>query len=393
MSTTKRKLAKRGKSGVPAGYTAVLADVKRLIAESRHRALATVNRELVALYWQIGHIIVQQQQTANWGDAVVEQLSQDLRLAFPDFAGLTSDNMWRMRKFYISCHDIDRWLSGNTIAPTMLAAHSPAGKLGTVCPEKPSRKHDHLATSTLPPPDREIVGTLSPQVRNAELKRVIESLSWSHHRMILGVSERPDERYFYLTMTVRERWSVRALRRQIDSALFLRYMSVKRDPEKCLPDDAESGDLLPFKDHCVLECRRLPQVRDTAQSPREYSRESLGAYPPRRCSPEGQEQRRCSHLRQTVQRRCASAYQVTPCEPVTAGSRLESQGQPEIDIREKDHLRPSVPPRGLLLDDTSLAALTGRAATVRVSSDHLTISASPTCNTKALPAELGSALP
>lgn len=63
-----------GKSVLPRrGYAAVLADVKRLIADSRHRAIATVNRELVYLYWQIGRIIVQQQDTAHWGDAVVER--------------------------------------------------------------------------------------------------------------------------------------------------------------------------------------------------------------------------------------------------------------------------------------------------------------------------------
>ena len=61
------------------------------------------------------------------------------------------------------------------------------------------------------------------------------------------------EHYFYMTMSVRERWSVRELRRQIDAALFERYMSVKRDPEKCLPTNAESGDLMPFKDHYILE--------------------------------------------------------------------------------------------------------------------------------------------
>ncbi len=71
--------------------------------------------------------------------------------------------------------------------------------------------------------------------------------------MIVGAVESPAERYFYMAMSVRERWSVRELRRQIDSALFLRYMSVKREPEKCLPDEAESGELLPFKDHYVLE--------------------------------------------------------------------------------------------------------------------------------------------
>jgi hypothetical protein len=65
MSKARREVAKRSKAGVPAGYTAVLADVKRLIAESRHRALATVNRELVGLYWRIGRIIVRQQEQAT----------------------------------------------------------------------------------------------------------------------------------------------------------------------------------------------------------------------------------------------------------------------------------------------------------------------------------------
>jgi len=54
MSSPKREVRKRSQARVPSGYAAVLADVKQLIAESRHRALATVNRELVCLYWHIG---------------------------------------------------------------------------------------------------------------------------------------------------------------------------------------------------------------------------------------------------------------------------------------------------------------------------------------------------
>lgn len=238
---------------LPHDYAAVLSDLKQLIAAARRRALATVNRELVGLYWQVGRTIVERQQQAEWGDGVVEQLSQDLRLAFPDFAGLTSDNLWRMRKFYISCEDVDRWLNGPVTAPALLRGVFPGGKLGTVCPEKPSGKQGRQVASAPASPDWENVGTLSPQIRNAELRRLVESLSWSHHRTILGAAERPDERYFYLAMAVRERWSVRELRRQIDSALFLRYVSVKSKPENCLPDDTESGDLLPFKDHYILE--------------------------------------------------------------------------------------------------------------------------------------------
>ena len=82
---------------------------------------------------------------------------------------------------------------------------------------------------------------------------LILSVSWTHHTILMGALDSVPPLFFYLSMSVRERWSVRELRRQIDAALFERYVSVKRDPEKCLPSEAEQGDLLPFKDHYVLE--------------------------------------------------------------------------------------------------------------------------------------------
>lgn len=267
MNNPKREVRTRSKASVPSGYTAVLADLKRLIADSRHRALATVNRELVALYWQIGQIIVQQQETANWGDAVVEQLSADLRAAFPDMKGLTKDNLFRMRKFCLACGEIDDWLrAANTddsdkpkvaTARRQLTGKSVAiKKLGAAPPQL--QNDDAIAAvrsnlSRTAGPRAVIVGAPPPQLQSAELNHVLRSLSWTRLTMIVGAVDSPAERYFYLAMAVRERWSVRELRRQIDSALFLRYMSVRRDPEKCLPADAEQGDLLPFKDHYVLE--------------------------------------------------------------------------------------------------------------------------------------------
>ena len=65
------------------GYSAVLAEVVGRIASARHRALFAANAELVGLYWEIGRIIVRQQEAARWGDAVVERLSEDLRSAYP----------------------------------------------------------------------------------------------------------------------------------------------------------------------------------------------------------------------------------------------------------------------------------------------------------------------
>lgn len=209
-------------------YISVLTNLTQLIADSRYRALATVNRELLFLYWQIGRVIVQQQEIANWGDSIVERLSKDLRLAFPDMKGLSLPNVWKMRQFFLVVRSLDAWLADtklSTVARVLKADESPSPFLST----------------------------LSREIQHPELPRLMMSLSWSHHTGIFTATDSPAEHYFYMTMAVRERWSVRELRRQIDAALFERYTSVKRDPEQCLPTDAEYGDLMLFKDHYILE--------------------------------------------------------------------------------------------------------------------------------------------
>jgi len=103
-------------SALPSGYGVVLAEVRRMIGDSRRRALASVNRVLVWLYWNIGRVIVAQQEKAAWGDAIVERFSADLRAAFPDMKGLSRDNLFRMRQFYRTCCRTDESLSG-TVTP------------------------------------------------------------------------------------------------------------------------------------------------------------------------------------------------------------------------------------------------------------------------------------
>ncbi|HQX49857.1 MAG TPA: PDDEXK nuclease domain-containing protein [Planctomycetaceae bacterium] len=230
-------------------YASILTGLTHLIADSRRRAAATVNRELVCLYWQIGQVIVEQQASANWGDSVVEQLANDLQIAFPDMKGLTKENLFRMRKFFAATHAIDEWLGSRnqvekvaTVSP-QISSDPPAEPIvATVSPQLPKN-----------PDGGEILSTLSRGLKSDLLATLLCSVSWSHHKEIIGAAADATERYFYMTMSARERWSVRELRRQIDAALFERYTSVKHNPEKCLPTDAESGDLMPFKDHYILE--------------------------------------------------------------------------------------------------------------------------------------------
>ncbi len=229
----------------PTGYSRVLADLKEAIAESRRRALMTVNRELVLLYWHIGSVIVRQQERAKWGDAVVEQLAADLRAEFPDMKGLSSANIWRMRQLVLSCREIDEWLK----------ADEPAGQEKVASALRETSMTE--AAERLASAPRQLAGITHPDIGSSitspALRSLITSLSWTHHTVLLGACGTPAERYFYMAMAVRERWSVRELRRQIESDLFTRYMSVREQPEKCLPAQPEAGELLPFKDHYVLE--------------------------------------------------------------------------------------------------------------------------------------------
>lgn len=80
-------------------YANWLADLKQRIQSAQLRATLSVNRELVLLYWQIGHDILERQQAQGWGAKVIDQLAKDLTIAFPDMKGFSRRNLLYMRSF------------------------------------------------------------------------------------------------------------------------------------------------------------------------------------------------------------------------------------------------------------------------------------------------------
>ena len=62
------------------------------------------------------------------------------------------------------------------------------------------------------------------------------------------------EKEFYLRIAVSEKWSVRELRRQIDTDLFTRYLAnLDCEPNKTLPTKNKNENILPFKDEYILD--------------------------------------------------------------------------------------------------------------------------------------------
>ena len=83
-------------------------DIKQKILSSQYEALKSVNKELIALYWDIGKSIVEKQELHGWGKSIVENLSKELQKEFVGIKGFSQRNLWNMRIFYVEYRDCQK---------------------------------------------------------------------------------------------------------------------------------------------------------------------------------------------------------------------------------------------------------------------------------------------
>jgi predicted nuclease of restriction endonuclease-like (RecB) superfamily len=144
----------------------IYQQIRETLIQARGRALQVVNTEMVACYWQIGRLIVEEEQRgetrAAYGKGLVKELSTRLSAEFG--RGFDKSNLWNMRSFFLCFPKIDA------------------------------------------------------------LRR---ELSWTHYRLLLRI-DKTEARSFYEAETVNSRWSTRELERQINSLLFER-LALSRD--------------------------------------------------------------------------------------------------------------------------------------------------------------------
>lgn len=81
-------------------------------------------------------------------------------------------------------------------------------------------------------------------------------LSWTHHLRIMSACKTQEQRLFYIQLTIKERYSVRELERQIDSAYYERAMlSKERLNALPVPETIKNH----FLDNYALDFLDLPE--------------------------------------------------------------------------------------------------------------------------------------
>lgn len=86
---------------VPNQYATWLADWKKRIQSAQIKAALNVNRELLLLYWELGHDIALKQETTAWGEGLIPRFAKDLKAAFPHLTGFSIRNLFYIRKWYL----------------------------------------------------------------------------------------------------------------------------------------------------------------------------------------------------------------------------------------------------------------------------------------------------
>ena len=82
-------------------YNKWFESLKQKIKSAQLKVAVSVNTQLMQLYWDLAKDIVQKQNEANWGDAILEQLAIDLKLSFPNIKGFSRRNLYAIRQWYL----------------------------------------------------------------------------------------------------------------------------------------------------------------------------------------------------------------------------------------------------------------------------------------------------
>jgi len=198
----KKKMTRQSHGGA-VQIERLLADIRDLILSARRAVVRSVDTLQVLTSFEIGRRIVEQEQhgtsRAAYGKLVVEELAKRLTTEFGK--GFSKSNLEYMRRFYTMYRD--RYLS---IAQTVSGQLTLRGKAQTLPGKSPA----------VPP----------PAPRSASPKPAF-ALGWSHYVLLMGIGD-PDERAFYEIEAVENGWSIRELKRQVNSGLYER-LALSRD--------------------------------------------------------------------------------------------------------------------------------------------------------------------
>lgn len=175
-------------------FKSFVEDVNQKIKAAQYKALQAVNKEQIALYWDIGRLIVERQEQYGWGKSIVENLAKELQADFSDTIGFSARNLWRMRYIY------EQYAESTIILPPLVA-----------------------------------------------------EIGWTHNILILEKCKDEHQRFFYIEMTRRHLWSKSALIQATESKMWEKTVINQQNFNDTLPNHQGENAALVVKDEYTFD--------------------------------------------------------------------------------------------------------------------------------------------
>ena len=172
-------------------YKQWISNIEKRFRQQQIKASVQVNSSKIEFYWSLGRDICEMHVEERWGESVIKQLSEDLRLAIDEAKGLTPGNLYYCKRFYSLYNQLfEKVPQDGEIFHSSLKNESQRSELQIV------------------PQVGEIFKPLHAITENRMLPLNIFAIPWGHHKIILDRYEsEPKKALFYAAKTLEHSWS------------------------------------------------------------------------------------------------------------------------------------------------------------------------------------------
>ena len=214
MTNKKPTFIFRGEMTTDEGYVQWMADIKQRFRQSQVKASVHVNTAMLEFYWSLGRDIVELRAESKWGNGFFNQLSLDLKTAFPNETGFSVTNLKYMKRWYAFYSDrvAIRHQAGDefnvALAPKtgdkqdVVIRQQVADESSAAIRQQPADEKSHQPSGQL------------------EIPEIFGRIPWFHHVHIISKCQSLDEALFYINRVVEEGWSRSRLEDQVTANLF-----------------------------------------------------------------------------------------------------------------------------------------------------------------------------
>lgn len=139
--------------------------------------------------WYLGHDISEIMRTSIWGSGVINQVSLDLKEAFPEAKGFSKDNLYRMGQFY-------RFYSEQKEIVAQVVRQL-----------QPTENEENIIVAQVVPQIKDTLVVSADSTPTEPFPYFLGMIPWGHHIEILQSCKDVKEAVFYIERTIQNNWS------------------------------------------------------------------------------------------------------------------------------------------------------------------------------------------